>query len=195
MGCLGEKMKYYGRLIKGKKYKVLLAMALVGGLGLFAIFISMQTLELGVAILGVFLMYVAFVYLPVASPGAQDLSEFVVDSDKDTVHIKFRKYEWHIKRELYTASSLMFFDEHHHFVSLHRAYQVYGAVYGSKQLQYRDESSNEAIRLMENAFLLSKEEKQRLVLRLKLNRNHWGMKMVSVFFIIIGISSFSMVGR
>lgn len=144
--------------------------------------------NLGILLLGIFTMYLGIVFFPVCSKYAQDLSEYKVNADKDYIWIEFRKYKWKIRRDKFRdGSSLMFFDDNRNFITMTRGYQVYNAVCDCEVIKLAQCVEKNNIVLIPNAELLTAPEKNMICKMLKLNKNHWFMKGISVFLFFMGI--------
>ena len=192
-------MKYYKRLLENKAYKVFAIMAVPILLGIFICYKSYDgyQVEWIVFIAGLVVAYQGLVFIPVVSRYAQDLSEFKVEVDQAYIYIEFRKYKWKIKREhFHGGDCLMFFDEHRHFITMKRAYQVYSGICDLPQIKGENQcGAKYKIDLIPGAEVVTEEEKERFCRKLKLNKNCWFMKVCSIFCFIIGISSFNIVNQ
>lgn len=148
-------MKYYKNLIKRKKYKVILICCITALLGFFCFYINLSEFfnigikdtelspsvvvnsgmagiigetNIGMAILGLFIIYIGLVFLPKNSIYAQDDSDYEVKLIEDNIYIKFKNNEFLVKKETFAPTDLFFKDKNGKFVTMTRGYQIYNYV-------------------------------------------------------------------
>ncbi len=203
-------MKYYIRLVKNKAYDLLIFMLVIALFGVFVTTIPFNAhffneaevhsygatiiFKIIIFLLGLLVIHTALVAIPVSSKVAQDLSEFKVKSDKAYIYIEFRKYKWKIKREMFVSSgAFSFFDENRNFITWTRANQVYNAVVNTKETKLVEQcAEKDKISLIPDARVLTPQEKNVFCAKLKLNRNHWALKFISMFCFLVGLMMFTM---
>lgn len=195
-------MKYYKNIIKRKKYGVLilcLILFVLGGLIFFYNFIDVliknidwSTLSsyavynngfigiigstnIGMTIIGIFIMYIGIIWLPMNTPYAQDDSDYNIKSEGDYIHIIFKKNEFIIKKETFQPTDLFFKDKNGRFVSMTRGYQIYNYVM-SKYSNMAERGVNksktilksEVVNKFSNVKKMSNEEKVNFIEQQKL---------------------------
>ena len=144
-------MKYYKRLIENKAYNIIIAAIVLVFLGIFTCYIGIESLldkgikdsgistttvinngvagvigktNLGLVIIGIYLIYYGCITMPISSTEAQNPEEYEIKMIENDVYIKFRDYEFLIEKEKICAINFMFRDKNHKFVTLTRAYQI-----------------------------------------------------------------------
>lgn len=208
-------MKYYKNLIKRKKYAVLIFSLLVFLLGAFAFFynfldVIIRNIEwsdlsgyaiynngiagiigstnIGLSLLGIFVMYIGIVWFPLNSPYAQDDSDYDIKSEGEYIHIIFKNNEFLVKKETFSPTDLFFRDKNKHFVSMTRGYQIYNYIMANyKKLTERelDESKiilkSEVVNKFSNVKKMSDEEKITFI------NDHNIKNRLRLFFVITSV--------
>lgn len=208
-------MKYYKNLIKRKKYGVLFFCLIVFLLGTFTFFynfldviirnidwsdLSSYTIynngiagiigstNIGLSLLGIFIMYTGIVWIPLNSPDAQDDSDYDIKSEGEYIHIIFKKNEFLVKKETFQPTDLFFKDKNGLFVSMTKGYQVYNYVMANykklteKEIDYSKVIlKSEVVNRFSNVQKMSNEEKINFI-----NQNNLKNKP-RLFFIIVSI--------
>lgn len=186
-------MKYYKNLIKRKKYGVLILCLIFFLLGAFTFFHSfldviirninwsdlssyeiynngiagiIGSTNIGLSLIGIFVMYIGIIWMPVNSPYAQDDSDYDIKSEGEYIHITFKNNEFLVKKETFQPTDLFFKDKNKHFVSMTRGYKIYNYIIANyKKLTERelDESKtilkSEVVDRFSNVKKMSHEEK------------------------------------
>ena len=190
-------MKYYKNLIKRKRYGVLifcLIMFLLGAFTFFSNFLDIiirninwsdlssyaiynngiigliGSTNIGLSLIGIFIMYIGIVWMPVNSPYAQDDSDYDIKSEGEFIHIVFKNNEFLVRKETFQPTDLFFRDRNKHFVSMTRGYQIYNYIMANyKKLTERelDESKiilkSEVVNKFSNVKRMSDEEKMSFI--------------------------------
>ena len=92
----------------------------------------------GMIIIGLFIIYIALVFMPRNIPLSQNKDDYKVNIKDDNIYIKFKKHEFELKKDNFKPTSLLFKDKNNKFVSLTTAYQVYNYV----NYYYKDKIKN-----------------------------------------------------
>lgn len=82
----------------------------------------------GMIFIGLFIIYIALVFIPRNIPAAQNADDYNVSIKDDKVYIKFKKYEFELDKENFNPTSLLFKDKNNKFVTLTTGYQIYNYV-------------------------------------------------------------------
>lgn len=224
-------MKYYKNLIKRKKYGVLIIAFCIFLLGAFSFFYNLLdviikninfsdlssytiynngiigligTTNIGLSLIGLFLMYIGIVYIPVNSPYAQDDSDYDIKSEGEYIHIKFKNNEFLVKKETFQPTDLFFKDKNKHFVSITRGYQIYNYVMANYKKSTEKELNDskvilksEVVNKFKNVKKMSNEEKINFINVHKIkNKPRWLFVITSIIlwasfiFWLLGLLSF-----
>lgn len=186
-------MKYYKNLIKRKKYGILTICLITFLLGAFTFFFNfldviikninssdlssyaiysngiiglIASTNIGLSLIGIFIMYIGIVWMPVNCPYAQDDSDYNIKSEGEYIHILFKNNEFLVKKETFQPTDLFFKDKNKHFVSMTRGYQIYNYIMANyKKITERElEKSkiilkSEVVNRFANVRRMSNEEK------------------------------------
>lgn len=205
-------MKYYKNLIKRKKYGDLAVCLILFALGVFTFFYSfldviirnidwsdlssyaiynngivgiLGSTNIGMSLLGIFIMYIGIVWIPVNSPYAQDDSDYNIKSEGEYIHIRFKRNEFLVKKETFQPTDLFFKDINKHFVSMTRGYQIYNYVMAKyKELTEKEVDNSkiilksEVVNRFSNVRKMSNEEKISFINQQKIKNK------LRLFFII-----------
>lgn len=208
-------IKYYKKMIQARNWELLFRMIFFVFLGSGVIFIGLQELKeqgmypefsthlvpkgillegtLIYFLLGVFALFMALVWFPMwEQVDVQDLTEYQVSSDEKRISVKYRKYEWNLERSRFNSMSFFWFDSNHTFITYTKGRQVYFTVkecFSDKiAISIPGEFMEEnAIRSFSNQQLVSEEEKENYIKKFHLNNKRWGMKLISLFFLLIAL--------
>ncbi len=82
----------------------------------------------GMIFIGLFIIYIALVFMPRNIPVAQNPDDYTVDIKGDKIYIKFKKYEFELDKENFNPTSLLFRDKNNKFVTVTTGYQIYNYV-------------------------------------------------------------------
>ena len=194
-------MKYYKNLIKRKQYGILIFYLFTFLLGLFVFYINFIDAivdgfeqsglslsmavhngimgligysNIGMSLIGICLMYFGLMW-PIANPCAQDDADYNIKSEGEYIHIYFLKYEFLVKKEIFSPTKLFFRDKNGHFVTVLRGYQVYNYVKAEyKELTEKELDKSKVILKSEvvdkfsNVKKMTKEEKMAFIKQRKL---------------------------
>jgi len=208
-------MKYYKNLIKRKKFGVLTLSFIFFALGLVAFYYNLLDViiknvdwihlssyvtynygiysiigstNIGMALIGLLIMYFGIIWIPVTSPHAQDDSDYNIKSEGEYIHIIFKKNEFLVKKETFQSTDLFFKDKNNHFVSMTRGHQIYSYVtakYIKLTEKEMDESKiilkSEVVNKFSNVQKMSNEEKINFINQHKLKNRP------RLFFIITSV--------
>ncbi len=89
----------------------------------------------GMIFIGLFIIYIALVFMPKNIPFAQNPDDYNVKIDDKNIYIKFKKYEFELSKEKWAPTNLFFRDKNHKFVTFTTGYQIYNYV----NYYYKDE--------------------------------------------------------
>lgn len=148
-------MKYYKNLIKNKKFGTILAMIIITTFSILdfyfsfidAIIVGLKSSNLssveilnhgaigligstniGMALIGLFGIYIGLIFIPLNSPGSQDDDDYIVKSQNNKIYIKFKKNEFLLNKETFKPTDLFFRDKNGKFISMAKGYQIYNYV-------------------------------------------------------------------
>lgn len=217
-------MKYYKNLIAKKKFEIFFLQLFLVLLGLFVCYIGLESYinnniassdisvittintgivgiisqtNIGIFIIGLLLLYYSIIVIPISAPEAQSPEEYEIKSLGENIYIKFREYEFIIKKGKFDSSSLMFKDKNGKFVSPVRAWQIsnYVEFYYRNELKVSKPIENEATlgkktSKFSGMRLATKDEINRLIKSEQLKSSKMYFKLFSLFFWCIGFLSF-----
>lgn len=208
-------MKYYTNLIKNKKYGTLICCLILAIIGLFCIFHSIidvienniaegntsaysifsngiigliSATNVGMIFIGLFIVYIGLIWIPMNVPASQDDNDYTVTFDNDNIYIKFKDYEFCVKKETFQPTDLFFRDKNNKFVTSLRGYQIYNYVFNKYYKEIEKHVDNEKVIFksevvdkFSNVKVLSLDEKQKYINENKIKNRP------RVLFIILSI--------
>ena len=211
-------MKYYKNLIIKKKFGKLLGCFIVALVGFICFYFNCIDViinnikfsdistyvvinngiigifgitNIGLSILGIFIIYIGLVFMPRNMPESQDDSDYEIESDEYYINIKFKNNEFHVKKENFSPTDLFFRDKNKKFVSMTRGYQIYNYI----MYKYKDMtekkinkdniiSKSDVVNKFNNVKELSLEEKENYITRKNIKNKP------RIFFVILSIILF-----